>query len=168
MLTICVRKEDRALIRDFMPPCLDIYIATGERTLTCIHRFLSAYADLTEDAVRDDFEVRPTGSPEGFVCGTLATTLAYGLAQADRAFTLYFHGQPPNYQPMLYFSPHGRLLLGLSVEAFTPEGASNDTEAEHLLHLLKAEFNTEYGLIAFELPPEEADEEFAPHLFQVN
>ncbi|GAA4366246.1 hypothetical protein GCM10023185_37270 [Hymenobacter saemangeumensis] len=164
-MTVCVSKEDRTLILDVMPPCLDIYIATRERTLTCIHRFLSAYADLTEDAVRDDFEVRPTGSPEGFISGTLATTLAYGLAQADRAFTLYFHGQPPNYRPMLYFSPHGRLLLGLSVEASTPEGASNDAEAEHMLQRLKAEFNTEYGLIAFELPPEEADEEFPPHLF---
>ena len=42
-----------------MPPRLDIYIATHERTLACIHRFLSAYADLTEDAVRDDFEDPP-------------------------------------------------------------------------------------------------------------
>lgn len=81
-----------------MPLCLDVYIATSERTLTCIHRFLSAYADLREDAVRNDFEARPTGYPDGYVLGTLINTLACGLAQADRAFTLYFCGQPPNYR----------------------------------------------------------------------
>lgn len=147
-----------------MPPCLDIYIATRERTLVCIQRFLSAYADLSEDAVRDDFEVRPTGSAEGFVSGTLAATLAYGLAQPDRAFTLYFNGKRPHYGPMLYFSPHGRLLLGLSVEESTPAGTPNDAEAEQVLQRLKYEFGTDYGLIAFELPPEEADEEFSPNV----
>jgi hypothetical protein len=145
-----------------MPPCFDIYVATRERTLACIHRFLSAYAYLSQDAVRDDFEVRPTGSEEGFVSGTLAATLAYGLAQPDRAFALYFHGQPPHHGPMLYFSPQGRLLLGLSVEESTPAGTPNDAEAEHVLQRLKNEFNTADGLIAVELPPEEADEEFSP------
>jgi hypothetical protein len=146
-----------------MPPCLDIYVATRQRTLACINRFLSAYADLSEDAVRDNFEVRPTGSAQGFISGTLAATLAYGLAQPDRAFTLYFHGKPPHYRPMLYFSPHGRLLLGLSVEESTPAGTPNDAEAEQVLQRLKNEFNTADGLIAFELPLEEADEEFSPN-----
>jgi hypothetical protein len=146
-----------------MPPCLDIYVATNDRSLACIERFLMQYADLTSDSVRDDFEVRPTGAQEGVVSGTLASTLAYGLAQPDRAFTLYFHQKYPDYRrPMLYFSPHGRLLLGLSVEEETPEGVPNDAEAEQLLQRLKQEFHTQHGLVAFELPPEEADEEFEP------
>jgi hypothetical protein len=148
-----------------MPPYLDIYVATNDRSLACIERFLAQYADLAVESVRDDFEVRPTGETEGFVSGTLTATLAYGLAQADRAFTLYFQRKHPAYRsPMLYFSPHGRLLLGLAVEETSPEGRPNDAEAERVLQRLKQEFNTEHGLIAFELPPEEADEEFSPTL----
>lgn len=148
-----------------MPPYLDIYVATSDRSLACIERFLAQYADLTVDAVRDDFEVRPTGEQEGFVSGTLAATLAYGLAQADRAFTLYFQRKHDTYRcPMLYFSPHGRLLFGLAVEETSPTGQPNEAEAEQVLHRLKQEFGTEHGLIAWELPPEEADEEFSPTL----
>lgn len=148
-----------------MPPYLDIYVATNDRSLACIERFLAQYADLTVEAERDDFEVRPTGEQEGFVSGTLAATLAYGLAQADRAFTLYFQRKHAAYRcPMLYFSPHGRLLLGLAVEETSPHGQPNDAEAARVLHQLKQEFGTAHGLIAWELPPEEADEEFGPTL----
>jgi hypothetical protein len=148
-----------------MPPYLDIYVATSDRSLTCIDRFLAQYVDLTVESVRDDFEVRLTGNEEGFVSGTLAATLAYGLAQADRAFTLYFQRKHLAYRcPMLYFSPHGRLLLGLAVEETSPDGLPNDAAAAQVLQRLKQEFRTEHGLIAFELPPEEADEEFGPTL----
>ena len=144
-----------------MPPYLDIYVATSGRSLTCVDRFLAQYVDLTVESVRDDFEVRLTWNEEGFVSGTLAATLAYGLAKADRAFTLYFQRKHPAYRcPMLYFSPHGRLLLGLAVEETSPEGLPNDAVVAQLLQRLKHELSTEYGLIAFELPPEEADEEF--------
>lgn len=144
-----------------MPPYLDIYVATSDRSLACIDRFLAQYVDLTVESVRDDFEVRLTGEEEGFVSGTLAATLAYGLAQADRAFTLYFQRKHLAYRcPMLYFSPHGRLLLGVAVDETSPQGRLNDAAAAQVLQQLKREFRTEYGLVAFELPPEEADEEF--------
>lgn len=144
---------------------LDIYVCTAERNLATLERFVSHYADLSA-AVRTDYEVRPTGSAEGFPSGTIAQTLAYGLAQSDRAFTLYLDSSHPKHKRvMVYFSPAGRLLLGLSVEEEVPEGMPNDAAAERLLQELKKEFNTAHGLIAFELPPEEADEEFDPHIF---
>ena len=64
---------------------------------------------------------------------------------------------------MLYFSPHGRLLFGLSVEESSSTGMPNDAEAARVLQRLKNDFHTEFGLVAFELPPEEADEEFSPN-----
>jgi hypothetical protein len=144
---------------------LDIYVCTAERNPATLERFVSKYADLSKDGVRNDFEVRLTGSEEGFRSGTLAETLAHGLAYPDRAFTLYLENKYPEHQRvMVYFSPHGRLLLGLSVEEEVPEGTPNDAAAEQVLQELRQAFSTAHGLIAFELPPEEADKEFDSHL----
>ena len=52
-----------------------------------------------------------------------------------------------------------RLLLGLSIEGNQSNGLPDTNAAERILKTLKDEFNSDKGLIDFELPPADADEQ---------
>jgi hypothetical protein len=100
-----------------MPPCLDIYIATSDRSTDCVEQFLAQYADLSADRLRQDYEVFIADIRDNVATGTLADTLGYGMADPNRSFALYFTSKQPQYnQVMVYFGHHSRLLLGLSIE----------------------------------------------------
>ena len=143
-----------------MPPCLDIYIVT-ERSKANLEQFMSKYADVSDDQLRADYEIYLTDTEEFIATGSLAATLEYGLADNKRKFALYLNSKPNNMRPMIYFGSDGCLVLGLSVEESTNNGSPNDAEAESVLAQLKIEFGATKGLIAFELPPADADEELA-------
>jgi hypothetical protein len=148
------------LIAHLMPPCLDIYTATSDRSIACIDRFLAQYANLSIGRLRNDFEVFLEDSENTLLTGTLVDTLVYGVAQANRCFALYFKSNRPEFNHvMLYFSRYGHLLLGLSVESFTASGLLNTVVAEAVLSTLKAEFNTQLGLYGHELAPADADDQ---------
>ncbi|RZK39239.1 MAG: hypothetical protein EOO61_07355 [Hymenobacter sp.] len=147
-----------------MPPCLDIYIAPTDRSTECIDRFLAHYADLTTDRLRQDYAVLLTDTMEEVTTGTLADTLAYGLADPNRSFALYFTSQQPRYNHvMVYFGHYERLLLGLSIEC-AEAGTSNQALAEALLDQLCADYSTEVGVYGFELAPADAEERLDPLL----
>ena len=140
-----------------MPPCLDIYVVTSDRSTACIERFLSHYADLSADRRRQDYEVFLTDAGETAATGTLADTLAYGLADLNRSFALYFTSQLPKYTHVLvYFGHQGRLLLGLSIE-YEEAGQLNQALAEAVLERLCTEYRTETAVYDFELTPADAE-----------
>ena len=143
-----------------MPPHLDIYVATFDRSTDCINRFLSAYADLSQDSLRSDYEIQLTDVNTWVETGSLLTTIDYGLADANRSFALYFSSNSLFIKSvMLYFSSKSRLLLGLSIEGNQSNGLPDTNAAERILKTLKDEFNSDKGLIDFELPPADADEQ---------
>jgi hypothetical protein len=145
-----------------MPPCLDIYIATADRSADCIDYFLAHYADLSADQLRQDYAVFLPSIMDEVVTRTLADTLAYGLADPNRSFALYFTSKQPRYNHvMVYFGHQGRLLLGLAIE-YEEAGHSNQALAEVLLEQLCANYNTEVGIYGFELAPADAEERLYP------
>lgn len=147
-----------------MPPCLDIYIATSDRSTACIERFLAHYADLSTDRLRQDYEVFLTDVCDTVVTGSLSATLAYGLADPNRSFALYFTSQrPPHSHVIVYFGHQGRLLLGLSIE-YEQAGQPNDALAQAVMDRLCAEYYTETGVYGFELAPADAEERMYPLL----
>lgn len=146
-----------------MPPCLDIYVATSDRSSACIERFLAHYADLSTDRLRQDYEVFLTDVGDTLATGTLSATLGYGLADPNRRFALYFTSQHPLYaHVMVYFGQQGRLLLGLSVEDETRTGNSNQALAEAVMDRLCAEYHTKTGVYGFEMAPADAEERLYP------
>ncbi|WBA44225.1 hypothetical protein [Hymenobacter canadensis] len=148
-----------------MPPCLDIYVATADRSTACLERFLAHYADLSTDRLRQDYEVFVTDVGDTVATGSLSATLVYGLADPNRNFALYFTSQQPLYtHVMVYFGHQGRLLLGLSVEDETAAGKSNQALAEAVMDRLCAEYHTEMGVYGFELAPADAEERLYPLL----
>jgi hypothetical protein len=148
-----------------MPPCLDIYIATSDRSTACIEHFLSEYADLSTDRLRQDYEVFLADIRDNVATGTLSATLAYGIADPNRSFALYFTSKQPQYNHvMVYFGHSGRLLLGLSIEDETETGESNRALAEAVLDRLCADYNTEMGMYGFEMSPADAEERMNPLL----
>lgn len=147
-----------------MPPCLDIYIATADRSGACIDHFLAQYADLSTDRLRQDYEVFIAAVGDNVATGTLAATLDYGLADPTRSFALYFTSKQPRYNHvMVYFGQQGRLLLGLSI-AYEEAGYSNQKLAEALVDRLCAAYATEVGVYGFELAPADAEERLYPLL----
>ena len=143
-----------------MPPYLDIYVATSDRSKDCINRFLAAYADLSKDSLRNDYEIQLTDTHTWVETGSLSATIDYGLAEANRSFALYFSSSSQFVKSvMLYFSPRNRLLLGLSIEGSQSNGLPDTNAAEQILKTLKEEYNSDKGLIDFELPPADADEQ---------
>jgi len=134
-----------------MPPFIDIYIVTEDRSQACIDKFLSTYANLTTAKKRDNFFVLVDG--EDVETGTLAATIEYGLADAHREFTVYFDSAVKGLESvMLFFTPDGKLVLGLSIEY----DESGDEAAEQVLAMLKADFNVSVGAIAHETAPGDA------------
>jgi hypothetical protein len=147
-----------------MPPCLDIYISTADRSGDRIEHFLAHYADLSTDRLRRDYAVLLPDIMDEVATGTLADTLSYGLADPNRSFALYFTSRQPRYNHvMVYFGHQGRLLLGLSIE-YEEAGHSNQKLAEALLDRLYADYNTEVGVYGFELAPADAEESLYPLL----
>lgn len=125
-----------------MPPYNDIYIVTTDRSEVCIDKFLSKYADITNAIVRTDFEVYDGDS---YVeTGTLADTIAYGLADKQRNFVVYFDSAVSELKSvMLFFTPDEKLVLGLSIEYDENSGK----ESERVLAVLKTDFNVTLGII---------------------
>jgi hypothetical protein len=147
-----------------MPPCLDIYISTADRSGDCIEHFLAQYADLSTDRLCQDYEVFIAAIGDNVATGTLADTLGYGLADPNRNFALYFTSKQPRYNHvMVYFGHQGRLLLGLSIE-YEEAGHSNQKLAEAILDRLCADYSTEVGVYGFELAPADAEERLCPLL----
>ena len=149
-----------------MPPCVDIYISTADRTSDCIERFLAHYADLSTDLLRRDYAVFLPDIRDEVATGTLADTLSYGLADPNRRFALYFTSKQPRYSHvMVYFGQQGRLLLGLSIEYESGQmGYSSQRLAEALMDQLCADYNTEEGIYGFELATSDAEERLYPPL----
>ena len=134
-----------------MPPYNDIYIVTNDRRKACIDRFLSKYADLTTAKMRTDFEVRV--GDEYVETGTLADTIAYGLADDQRDFVVYFDSAVSGLKSvMLFFTPDGKLVLGLSTE----HDENSDEEAGRVLAMLKTDFNVTLGVVSLETHPGDA------------
>jgi hypothetical protein len=147
-----------------MPPCLDIYISTADRSGDCIEHFLAQYADLSTDRLCQDYEVFIAAIGDNVATGTLADTLGYGLADPNRNFALYFTSKQTRYNHvMVYFGHQGRLLLGLSIE-YEEAGHSNQKLAEAILDRLCADYSTEVGVYGFELAPADAEERLYPLL----
>lgn len=147
-----------------MPPCLDIYITTADRSSACIERFLAQYADLSAAQLRQDYEVFIPDIDEHVATGSLSATLAYGLADPNRSFALYFTGQQSQYNHVIvFFGHHGRLLLGLSIE-YEEAGQPNDALAEAVGNRLSAEYHSEAGTYGVELAPADAEEGLFPLL----
>jgi len=134
-----------------MPPFNDIYIVTDDRSKNCIDKFLSKYADLENAKARGDFEV--FDGSNYVETGTLTDTIAYGLADKRREFVMYFDSAISRVKSViLFFTPDGKLILGLSSEY----DENSDEEAKRVLAMLKADFNTDLGVISLETPPGDA------------
>ena len=147
-----------------MPPFNDIYVVTSDRSENCIHKFLSRYADLTTENERTDFSIIVAGKEEAVETGTLADTIAYGLSDKLRSFALYFNSAVRELKSvMLFFTSDEKLVLGLSVEY----DSDSDEEAERVLAMLKTEFKTTLGAIAFENPPGDAYDWINENLEQI-
>lgn len=137
----------------------DIYVATKDRSRTCIDRFLHQYVDLQKENLRQDFEVRLSDTDEFVEAGELQNAIELGLANPDISFTLYLTGKQQDLKSaMVHFAKNGLLIFGLSIEEETQEG-SNRIMAENLLIKMKNEFSTSSGIIVEEIPPVELEEE---------
>ncbi|MEJ7662854.1 MAG: hypothetical protein WKG07_26510 [Hymenobacter sp.] len=112
---------------------------------------MSKYADLTISETRDDFEI--LDGNEYVETGTLEATIAYGLDNDRRNFALYLDSAVSELKSvMLFFTPDGKLVLGLSTEY---DENSNEM-AERILATLKSEFDSSLGLISIETHPGDA------------
>ncbi|WP_460584343.1 hypothetical protein [Hymenobacter arcticus] len=132
-----------------------MYIETA-RSQACLDDFLTRYADLATNSLSGSYVVWLWGTEEYVSTGNLAATLAYGLADSSCSFTLYLRGRAASHNHvMVHFGGTTQLLLGLSVEE-SIWGISNTPAAERILAQLKAEFDVQKGLVAFELPPVDA------------
>jgi hypothetical protein len=138
---------------------LDIYIATKNRDLACIEKFLTAYVNVQVENLRQDFEVWIHNTQKSLAIGTLQNSIELGIKHPDTSFTLYLTAKEANIKSVIiHFGKKGLLIFGLSIEEET--GSDKNTgEAERLLAVLKENFNTCSGIIVIEIPPSELEEE---------
>ena len=138
-----------------MPPNLDIYGLTDDRSMDAVWRFASLYV------AREEFE-RPWGVSlihdnvpgADLKAPDLRSALQTGLNDTACRFSLYLKTKNPNkiYGAIISFTQDGKLILGLSVDV-AEGGDAQLKQAERLLGELRSEHGCRLGFVMCEEPP---------------
>jgi len=154
-----------------MPPELDIYGLTTQRTLDTINYFLDSYVDRIASEDRGDEElmiarldrVLKVDDPNAYeweLARTLSHTIQRGLDYPRRSFALYLPAKHPYLaRTILKFTTDDQLILGLSVNNAETQ-AGDEEQAKQLLTTLFEHYHCHLGLIAAEMAPPDDELDF--------
>ena len=152
---------------------IDIYGITDYRNKEVIELFIAEFTDRSSVEDRGDEELmilndtthEQTASDDytWIKAETLTKAIETGLADASTCFTLYLGSdQPEIEQAMISFTLDGKLILGLSIEAFADKDGtiSNSPLAEKLAIRLQETFHCRKTYYETELPSAHTEAEF--------
>lgn len=125
-----------------MPPYYDVYVLARERSASAAEHFLNTFVpDRVQSAV--DYVFPQSGEPS-LAIGSAEAAIQYCEAHPLEAQSFYFRnvGIEPDHA-MLFFTPDGGLILGLSVVGHEDEWFAR----------LKEHAGSKVGYITFESPP---------------
>jgi hypothetical protein len=147
-----------------MPPCLDVYIITRDRTRAVVDRFLDGYVDrvASEDRGDEELMILPLGAstsdlpPDGWLwepAHSLSHIVERGLGHPFRAFAVYLRPREAALeQAILAFTADGHVVFGVSID--DPEGTPEKLlEAKSLMTELASRFSAQSAFVAVEVPP---------------
>ncbi|HJZ90588.1 MAG TPA: hypothetical protein VKE40_06915 [Gemmataceae bacterium] len=130
----------------------DVYALAPARTAEAVERFLARFAPAREPAA-DEYEVPRYADTPAVVFHTPAELVAHCVAHPAEPHGLYWRclgsGDPAHV--MVFFTPDGGLILGVSVTA----------DPERWLAELLASTGSKVGGVGFEEPPPDTASEFA-------
>ena len=146
-----------------MPPCLDVYVLTGERDLATIERFVREFTSSDLDAPNPydllvvpadhdgESDLRTEDDFDAVHVDSLGEAIRYGLAEPGRAFWLYFSRTPPWCGAVMAFTLSDEIVLGVSVDDPNDEPQPLD-EARRLMARLADLFDARRAWIGWEQP----------------
>jgi len=157
-----------------MPPCLDVYVLTPDRTQPCLAQFFDSFVDIArlETLSPRELQMLPLdyfGPDDGvdrdhwdtlWVKSSVHALIRVALEQPWRAWSVHLPPRDPFRSSMLATTALGEVVLGISVDDPNGDNSAIEAASELLATLADRTHATDGWAVVEEPPP------LTPHIEQ--